>query len=262
MIMTDTQIRAEADAGHLVSANYSPDSVDGCSYEFRAGDTAYRYDYDHKSTRQETAQIHIIYPFETVTLITLEKVRLTQSHFLLLFSKGSLFSLGLVPVCTGADPGFTGPLGVTLTNLSPRPVQIAAGTRIIKGVFFKLRVPAEKSYTGQHGDATMHWPYPDQYHMDTFDLATYTRHLHRFLPKPLVDAMLLPRSVRNYLRWSIGVFAFVATADVAAFFLMQMSALGWAERAFQLLSVVGSIASVVGLLLSLVALRATSHATS
>jgi dCTP deaminase len=102
MILSDVDI---SDGG-FISREFDEDSLRGCTYEFRVSDLAYRYDYDIRASRQEKSNSHLINPFETVTVITKETVRMGSSHFLYLYSKGFLFSLGIVPVCTGADPGF------------------------------------------------------------------------------------------------------------------------------------------------------------
>lgn len=261
MIFCDSEIRAQCPKGWLISEAYQDSNLDGCSYEFRVGPIAYRYDYDNKSSRQENVKQHLIYPFETLTLITLEKVRLGRHHFLLLFSKGSMFSLGLVPICTAADPGFTGHLGITITNLSARPVILPVGTRLIKGLFFKLDVGAEKTYVGQHGDAMMNWPYPNQFHADEFDPEVYASHLRRFLPSPFASAFELPAKIHRYLKWTIVSLLLAAGGNLSTYFLSVITPQIWTERLFTLLSALGSIASVVGLIISIVALWVSRKAT-
>jgi dCTP deaminase len=256
-ILSTSDIRTHVKNGLLISDGFNEDNLGGCCYEFRAGPIAYRYNYEQKSTRQEKTDLHMIYPFETMTIITMEKVLLDAKHFLFLFSKGSMFSLGVVPVCTGADPGFSGHLGITLTNISARPIRVPAGTRLIKGWFSRLTSPATKLYTGQHGDATMNWPYPNQFHADDFDLKEYSKHLSRFLPAPIVAAVHVSRTVAKYLRWTIVTLTVLATTNLLAYFLSIATPKGWSDKLLLVLSVIGSVASVVGLAISVLALIQT-----
>jgi dCTP deaminase len=256
-ILSASDIRGHVQKGLLISDGFEEDNLGGCCYEFRAGPIAYRYNYEQKSTRQEKKDLHVIYPFETMTIITMEKVLLDANHFLFVFSKGSMFSLGVVPVCTGADPGFSGHLGITLTNISARPIRVPAGTRLIKGWFSRLSSPATKLYTGQHGDATMNWPYPNQFHADEFDAAEYSKHLKRFLPAPIVAALHVSGVVARYLKWTIATLTVIATTNLLAYFISIVTAQSWPEKLLLVLSVIGSVASVVGLAISILALIQT-----
>lgn len=244
---------------NLISEGFAEAHLHGCTYEFTAGRIAYRYDYEEKNSRQEQSDRHVLLPFETATVVTAEKVRIDTRHFLFLYSKGSLFSLGLVPVCTGADPGFSGHLGITITNLSARPVVIPVGTRIVKGVFFRLPGEAEKHYVGQHGDATMDWPYPSQYHSDEFDATEYARHSTRFLPAPVASAIQVTATVSRYLRWTIVTLIVVASANIVTYFLTLLTPKTWTDKLLAILGVIGTIASIIGLGVSVFALWASQR---
>jgi dCTP deaminase len=77
-----------------------------------------------------------------------------------ILAKGQLFSIGIVPVNTYADPGFRGRLGITLFNASHRHLVIKPGQEIAKIEFMKLNRPVSKPYSGQHGYETRIWPIP------------------------------------------------------------------------------------------------------
>jgi dCTP deaminase len=253
-VLTDREIRLEVQHGNLISEGFVEANLHGCTYEFTVGEIAYRYDYEEKNSRQERAQSHSLFPFESVAIVTAEKVQVDKQHFLFLYSKGSLFSLGLVPVCTGADPGFSGHLGITITNLSARPVVLPVGTRLVKGVFFRLSEEVEKHYVGQHGDATMDWPYPSQFHADHLDPHEYARHSSRFLPAPVAAAIQVTNAVSRYLRWTIATLLVVASANVVTYVLNLLTPKAWTDKLLAILGVVGAIASVIGLGVSLFAL--------
>jgi dCTP deaminase len=57
-------------------------------------------------------------PGHRVVLITHEELEIPPNIIARIINKGSLFSIGLSPVCTYADPGFTGNLGVVTPNTS------------------------------------------------------------------------------------------------------------------------------------------------
>jgi hypothetical protein len=79
-----------------------------------------------------------------------------------ILAKGQLFSIGIVPVNTYADPGFSGRLGITLFNASHRYLVIAPGQAIAKIEFAKLGASVSRPYSGQHGYETGIWPIPTQ----------------------------------------------------------------------------------------------------
>jgi deoxycytidine triphosphate deaminase len=261
MIMTDGEIRPLCHKGKLIKEGFVDERLRGCTYEFTVGKIAYRYDYQQRESRQESKDSHIIYPFETLTVVTQEQVDIDWEHYLFLWSKGFLFSLGVVPVFTGADPGFSGHLGITLTNLSARPIVLPVGTRFVKGVFFRLDQRVVQGYIGQHGDATMDWPYPSQYQAEKFDLVEYAKHLQRFLPAPLAGAILATGSISRYLKWIIGILTFVAVGNLGSYFIALAKPATWAATLLSVLNVVGAVASIIGLVLSIYTLNITQKSS-
>lgn len=75
-----------------------------------------------------------------------------------ILTKGKLFSVGLLPVNTYADPGFQGKIGIVFTNISNNYLKIRPGEKIAKIEFCKLENKVSKSYSGQHGYETEIWP--------------------------------------------------------------------------------------------------------
>jgi deoxycytidine triphosphate deaminase len=254
-LLSDGQIAERCRKGLLISEEFAEKQLMGCCYEFRVGRIAYSYDYEKKITKQQQSKIHIIYPFETLTIVTMEKINLDNQHFLLLFSKGSLFSLGLTPVSTAADPGFRGPLGITMTNLSARPIQFSAGTGFIKGSFFQLAKEAVNTYVGQHGDATMSWPYPSQFHTEPLDFESWEAQHWRFLPPPLRISFIRLRYVERYIKWIIMSFSVLIFTNLALGSLKSIFSPDWYSFIDRLLNLLGSLASIAGFLLSIGLLR-------
>jgi len=73
-------------------------------------------------------------------------------------SKGSFFSLGLSAVCTYADPGFDGHIGIVTHNISDKYIEIPIGQSIAKVDFSTLNESVANPYKGQHGFHTKIWP--------------------------------------------------------------------------------------------------------
>jgi deoxycytidine triphosphate deaminase len=245
VLLSDSQIQHSG----LISHNFDTSCLGGCTYEFRVSTLAYRYDYEKRTSRQETADIHIIQPFETLTIITLEAVKMDHHHFLFLYAKGFLFSLGVVPVCTGADPGFEGRLGINLTNISARPIKLPAGTRFLKGIFHQIGKMAEMRYSGQHGDASMSWPYPSQFHVDSVDQDQYIQSMKRFLPSTITDTVGFSRSAAITLRRVFWMLIIVAILNICAYVMRNTTSTSWGQGLYNLFNLLGTIASVVSLLI-------------
>jgi len=254
-LLSDTEIKAAIQNNLLISENFSPKHLDGCCYEFRVGNICYTYDYENKTTKQIKQDLHTINPFETLTIVTLEKVTLDSKHFLLLFSKGSLFSMGLTPVSTAADPGFRGHLGITMTNLSVRPVQFQLGSGFVKGAFFRLNKAASKVYVGQHGDATMSWPYPSQFHTDPIDFDSLDASCWRFLPPPIRQTISKLNKVESHIKWLMVLFGGLIVLNIVFYPLRALLPLNWYTVAEKILNIGGSCASIIGFLIAYSLLR-------
>ena len=250
-LLVDSQIEELCNQGFLISSDFDPRLLKGCTYEFRAGEFAYTYDYEKKITRQQRGEKHVLNPFETLTIITIEEVNIDKNHFLMLFSKGSLFSLGLTPVFTAADPGFTGRLGITMTNLSIRPIEIEKGVSIVKGCFFQLSKKSSKPYTGQHGDARMTWPYPSQFHLEPSDFSKFESQHWKSLPPPIRSAFVRIKGIEKYIQFFVIIFFILILGNIAIFFLRN----NISNEAFitfnQIIGTISSIAEICGFFLAL-----------
>jgi dCTP deaminase len=254
-LLTDEEVTAKCRSNILISDEFDDKQLKGCCYEFRVGNISYTYDYEKKITKQYVSDVHIIHPFETLTIVTMEKVALDRRHFLLLFSKGSLFSIGLTPVSTAADPGFAGHLGITMTNLSMRPIQLKKGIPFVKGAFFQLSKEAIHPYVGQHGDATMTWPYPSQFHTEPIDFESIDATHWRFLPLPLRATISRLQDMERYIKWIAVSFIALILLNIIPPFLrdiLPQNVIVIVERSVNL---IGAFASIVGLFLALALMR-------
>lgn len=163
--LSDTHIRQACGTGWLISANFDNASVHQACYELRAGNIYYeldKVDANTTPTRHElkNGEYILLKPKQIVTVITHETLRLPDNVLGRVLTKGQLFSIGILPVNTYADPGFEGRLGIVLVNVSNNYIKIEQGQPIAKIEFSKLRQPVTAPYTGQHGYQTSMWPIP------------------------------------------------------------------------------------------------------
>lgn len=116
--LVDTDIKLYAKRGQLIKENFEEQNVKQACYELRVGN--YYYDLNDYNKRYEINEEDyiVLRPHQRCVIITLEKLFLPEDILGKIFAKGSLFSLGIAPVSTYADPGFYGRLGIVLHNTS------------------------------------------------------------------------------------------------------------------------------------------------
>jgi hypothetical protein len=182
----------------------------------------------------------------------MERIELDAGHFLHLSSKGSLFSQALTPVCTAADPGFRGYLGITMTNLSSRSIQLSEGTGFVKGSFFQLPENVEKTYTGQHGDATMSWPFPTQFQTEPVDYGSWNAQHWRFLPPPVIASLDRIVALEAYTKWAIPLLAVLLVINATSLlFPLQTIFPDSYTQVQNVMNLTGVLASIAGLAIAI-----------
>src|SRR6185437_15268035 len=155
--LSDVDIGREIQAGRLIR-NAAPNRLAGACYELRMGNVYYDLTEGGKRFALTPGQMVLIKPGHRVVLITEEELAVPPDILVRVVSKGSLFSVGLSPVATYADPGFGGNLGIMTENISDKYVEIPQGEPIAKADFTRLTSPAMRLYQGQHGFQAGIWP--------------------------------------------------------------------------------------------------------
>lgn len=178
--LSDNHIRDAAGQRWLISDNFDDNRVRQACYELRAGNVYYELntgDSQRRETRHELAegQYILLKPKQFIVIITHESLRLPDNVLGRVLTKGQLFSIGVMPVNTYADPGFEGQLGIVLANMSNNYIKIQQGDPIAKIEFSKLRQPVAAPYNGQHGYQTKIWPVPHQMIMTPEEVANDKR---------------------------------------------------------------------------------------
>ena len=136
-------------------------------------------------------------------------------------------------------------------SLSARPVSLKVGTRFVKGAFFRLVKNVKNGYIGQHGDAKLSWPYPNQFHTEPEDFDSFDSSAWQFLPPPVKQLIVRLRDAEKYMRWVIYLFGGLLFLNIVkylggAFLTSDIQQI--LERSF---SAIGSIASIIGLMLAI-----------
>lgn len=163
--LTDSDIITLARSGDLITASFDERNVRQACYELRASSLFYETSTDREDKRLVSPPSgYVLRPHTYVTAIVEESILLPSNVVARILTKGQLFSLGILPVNTYADPGFRGRLGITMFNASHRAVVITPGQAIAKIEFTVLPKPVERPYSGQHGYETEIWPIPVQFY--------------------------------------------------------------------------------------------------
>jgi dCTP deaminase len=181
-VLTDDEIQTLGAAGLLIVNGFDPQQVQQTCYELRVGKAAY---FLSKQETRRKVQITddtgdegtvLLKPRDVVTVITLEQVELPDFLIGRVFTKGTLFSVGINPVVTYVDPGFAGNLGITLVNNSNRVFKLRHGESICKVEFERLRKPVKQPYRGVHFFASETWPFQMEHLMPPRELTSEEIH--------------------------------------------------------------------------------------
>lgn len=162
-VLNDDAIRAVN--GTLFTAGFQESSVEQCCYEFHVGDEIIDLSKNEEDriVSLPTNDYFLIRPRSSVVVKLAEQIKLPKDCLARFLLKGKFFSVGIAPVNTYADPGFTGNMGLVLTNTTNYYIRIARGEAISKADFTKLSSEVRDGYSGQHGFRTGHWPILQQY---------------------------------------------------------------------------------------------------
>lgn len=157
MILNDKAILDSINRSDLIKGAV-PENVGPSCYELRMGNVYYDLTVNNEPIQVPEGETILIKPGHKVVLITQEELIIPNDILGRVISKGSFFSIGLSPVCTNADPGFEGNMGIVTQNTSDKYIEIPVNEAIAKIDFNKLEHDSNKPYQGQHGFKTEIWP--------------------------------------------------------------------------------------------------------
>jgi dCTP deaminase len=156
--LSDDDIKSLCSKGILIEDNFTPAGIKQACYELRCSNIFYDLDEGDKRQIVNGTEYILLKPKQTLVIITLESLRLPNDILGRILTKGMLFSIGILPVNTYADPGFSGRLGIVMHNLSNSYIKLQSGDTIAKIEFSRLEHPVSRPYEGQHGYQTNIWP--------------------------------------------------------------------------------------------------------
>lgn len=156
--LSDAEIKSMCEQGLLIEENFDSNRIKQACYELRCGDVYYDLAKGNRRCVIKSGNNLLLKPKQTLVVITMESLRLPADVLGRILTKGVLFSIGILPVNTYADPGFSGRLGIVLHNLSNDYLRIKPGDAIAKIEFSRLHAPVSRPYEGQHGYQTEIWP--------------------------------------------------------------------------------------------------------
>ena len=158
--LIDAQIIELARKKELITEEFNEGNVKQACYELRAGNIYFEFNGDKVVRHEIEADGEIVFrPHQTLVVVSKEKFKFPDNFLGRFLTKGTLTSVGFVPVNTYADPGFHGRMGMIMTNASNRYLRIPCGEAISKVEFVKLRNSVDTPYYGQHGLETGVWPF-------------------------------------------------------------------------------------------------------
>jgi len=175
--LNDERIEKLCSKGILIAQNYNKKNIIQACYELSAGNIYYDIGDNFKRIDIVESKFDyiLIKPKQSVVIITREELKIPDDIIGRVLTKGKLFSIGLLPVNTYADPGFQGNLGIIFHNNSVNYLKLKEGSTIAKIEFSALQEPVTKPYSGQHGYKTNIWPIPVEYILTQEEKNTDTR---------------------------------------------------------------------------------------
>jgi dCTP deaminase len=238
--LTDLEIEAEVRKGRLITAEYEKNNLHQACYELRMGNVYYDLTEGDARIEVQRGKKILIKPLHRVVLITKEDLSIPANMLARITSKGSLFSVGLSPVSTYADPGFSGQIGIVTQNISDKYIELPIGEPVAKIEFSLLSGAVDKPYQGQHGFQTHIWPIKHQLQRTYDDVKNDSRVrdelAEAYQVTPAATVRLL-KYMHSQQRWVLGVgvlsvvsnvlvliFASVKAVDAALGLLMNLVA--------------------------------------
>ena len=155
--LTDRNILAALTSNCLLEkGSWRPENLRHASYTLRLGDrvhlcrassgtTAQTKEFTVVQLTQAEPRVEIR-PGETALLYSMEVLRFPDCVLGFTVARGLLFAEGLSPENTYVDPGFTGTIYTTITNVTSRVIQLEYGMDISRLFFFRLTEPVQDGY--------------------------------------------------------------------------------------------------------------------
>jgi len=150
--MSDVQIQEALSQGTIAITPYDPKMLQPASYDLTVGKNAATVptNGDPRIDLEKTGVLFIP-AYAPAVVWTREELRLSRSHVGRFGLKSRLARRGLTAsVGVQIDPGFDGPLSVTLINMTPSPLSLSYEDDFLTLELEQLSVPASRGYEGEY----------------------------------------------------------------------------------------------------------------
>ncbi|HEY6352495.1 MAG TPA: hypothetical protein VI636_24110 [Candidatus Angelobacter sp.] len=156
MLMCDVQIKEALDNGSISITPYDPKMLQPASYDLKVGKNAATVatNGDPRIDLEKTGLL-LIPPYAPAVIYTHEHLKFSREYCGHFGLKSKLARRGLnAAVGIQVDPGFEGPLSVTLLNMTPGPLTLNYGDDFLTLEIDHLSVPASRGYEGEYQGRT------------------------------------------------------------------------------------------------------------
>ncbi len=153
MPISDVEFQKALDNGDIAITPFDPDMLQPASYDLKVGKeaaTVARNGDDPRIDLEQDGPLFIA-AYAPAVIFTREELRLSTSYVGRFGLKSRLARRGLTAsVGLQVDPGFHGPLSVTLMNHTPTPAVLSYEEDFLTLEIEHLAVPASKGYSGEY----------------------------------------------------------------------------------------------------------------
>jgi dCTP deaminase len=152
MPLSDTEIRAAVEAGDVSIAPFDEDLLQPASYDLRIGRNAATVPKNgDPRVNLEEERVLFVPGYAPAVIWTMEEISIPLNMVGHFGVKSGLARRGLhASIGMQIDPGFVGPLSVTLMNLTPNAVALNYGDTFLTLELERLNVKASRGYAGEY----------------------------------------------------------------------------------------------------------------
>jgi len=152
MPLSNVEIQGELQAGNISITPFDRAMLQPASYDMKVGKVAATIPRNGDPRIDlETEGVLVIPGYAPAVLWTMEELRLPLNMVGHFGVKSSLSRRGLfASVGIQIDPGFNGPLSVSLMNMTPNAAALSFGESFVTLELERLAVPASEGYAGEY----------------------------------------------------------------------------------------------------------------
>jgi len=141
-ILTDTSIRELLDR-EIVIDPFIEDNLSPVGYDFTVGEFVFSLE---KGLLDPVDEVYYLPPKSTIQILTRESLWVSMKIAGTFHSKVSLVSKGLSHISTTLDPGWFGPLLITMRNNTDNSIPLRVKEQFVTLLFYQTTKPASKEH--------------------------------------------------------------------------------------------------------------------